>query len=309
MKNFEDALCKNMREFQQGMRKAVMLLTLLLGQYCMAQTDIVFQLTKEHGHFFCETTLNGVNAKVMVESGVPGLMMSAAFYEAHKDSLQLDVKESDEKIRYLGGLRHIKYTAQGRLQIGGAFFEGPIKIIHEDHAMMIPIQMLHHPLDNSAIVRIDLGKSQLSVCCRKNIQNLSPNVTALNLTYNQFGMPVVTASLDIKADGQKVSITGKFITDMGNASLLFLNKSDTVIEKLVREGKLRLHDARDNRTGKVVAQGVYAEKLSICDRTYKGVSVGVSTFKSLTECGFLGLKFFTMPAVFDFDENKLYLFN
>ena len=28
--NFEDALCKNMREFQQGMRKAVMLLTLLL---------------------------------------------------------------------------------------------------------------------------------------------------------------------------------------------------------------------------------------------------------------------------------------
>lgn len=35
--------------------------------------------------------------------------------------------------------------------------------------------------------------------------------------------------------------------------------------------------------------------------------VGVSTFKSLKECGFLGLKFFTMPAIFDFDANKLYL--
>ena len=291
----------------KSMRKPLILLTLLLAQYCMAQTDPVFMLTKEHGHFFCETTLNGVSAKVMVESGVPGLMMSDSFYEAHKDSLRLEVKESDEKIRYLGGLHHIKYTAQARLQIGGAIFEGPIKIIHEDHATMIPIQMLHHPLDNSAIVRIDLAGSQLSVCSRKNMQDLSLHATVLDMTYNQFGMPVITATLDLKAEGKKVSITGQFITDMGNASLLFLNKSNADIEKLVRAGKLRLHDARDNRTGKVVAQGVYAEKLSICDRTFKGVSVGVSTFKSLKECGFLGLKFFTMPAIFDFDANKLYL--
>ena len=93
------------------MKKILLLLFLFLGQYCMAQTEAVFKLTLEHGHFYCETTLNGAKAKLMLESGVPGLMMSEAFYEAHKDSLKMEVKESDEKIRYLGGLRHVKYTA------------------------------------------------------------------------------------------------------------------------------------------------------------------------------------------------------
>ena len=51
-----------------------LLFFLFLGQYCMAQTEAVFKLTLEHGHFYCETTLNGAKAKLMLESGVPGLM-------------------------------------------------------------------------------------------------------------------------------------------------------------------------------------------------------------------------------------------
>ena len=307
MEHFEDTTCKNVRKYQQGMREVLMLLALLLGQYCMAQTDLVFKLIKEHGQFFCETTLNGVNAKVMVETGVPGLVMSEAFYKAHKDSLKLEVKESDQKIRHLGGLRHVKYKAQARMQIGGATFEGPVNIIREDHVIMIPIQMLHHPLDSSSIVRIDLEGLQLSVCSREHLQNLTKKASVWPLTYNQFGMPVITTSLSIKAYEQRIDITGKFITDLGNASLLSLNRYNPDIDKLAKEGKLRLYDARDKRTGEVVAQGFQADKLTVCNRTYKGFTVGVSTFKGLDECGFFGLKFFQRPAVFDFDENKLYL--
>lgn len=285
----------------------LLLLFLFLGQYCMAQTEAVFKLTLEHGHFYCETTLNGAKAKLMLESGVPGLMMSEAFYEAHKDSLKMEVKESDEKIRYLGGLRHMKYTAQARLRMGDAIFEGPVKITSDDNELKIPIQMLHHPQDNSSIVKIDLGKSQFSVCSRDALQKLTREASAWNMTYNQFGMPDITTSLTISAGGYQKTITGKFIADMGNASLLFLNKCNASVENLFSDGKISLKDARDKRTGKVVAQGVYAEELTICKRMYENVSVGVSTFKSLEECGFLGLKFFTMPAIFDFDENKLYL--
>ena len=205
-----------------------LLLFLFLGQYCMAQTETVFNLTLEHGHFYCETTLNGAKAKLMLESGVPGLMMSEAFYEAHKDSLKMEVKESDEKIRYLGGLRHVKYTAQARLRMGDAIFEGPVKITSDDNELKIPIQMLHHSQDNSSIVMIDLGKSQFSVCSRDVLQKLTTDASAWNLTYNQFGMPVVTTSLTISAGGYQKTITGKFITDMGNASLLFLNKSNSI---------------------------------------------------------------------------------
>ena len=303
----EDIIRKTVRKCQQGMREVVMLLTLLLAQYGMAQTDIVFKLAKEHGQFFCETTLNGVNTKVMVETGVHGLMMSEAFYEAHKDSLKLQVKESDEKIRHLGGLRHVKYKAQARMQIGGATFEGPVNIIREDHVIMIPIQMLHHPSDSSSIVRIDLEGLQLRVCSRERLQQLTKKSSVWDMTYNQFGMPVITTSLSIKAYGQRIDITGKFIADLGNASLLFLNRYNPDIDKLAREGKLRLYDARDKRTGEVVAQGFKADNLTVCNRTYKGFTVGVSTFKGLEECGFFGVKFFQTPAAFDFDEKKLYL--
>lgn len=303
----EDIIRKTVRKCQQGMREVVMLFILLMAQYGMAQTDIVFKLAKEHGQFFCETTLNGVNTKVMVETGVHGLMMSEAFYEAHKDSLKLQVKESDEKIRHLGGLRHVKYKAQARMQIGGATFEGPVNIIREDHVIMIPIQMLHHPSDSSSIVRIDLEGLQLRVCSRERLQQLTKKSSVWDMTYNQFGMPVITTSLSIKAYGQRIDITGKFIADLGNASLLFLNRYNPDIDKLAREGKLRLYDARDKRTGEVVAQGFKADNLTVCNRTYKGFTVGVSTFKGLEECGFFGVKFFQTPAVFDFDENKLYL--
>lgn len=303
----EDIIRKTVRKCQQGMREVVMLFILLMAQYGMAQTDIVFKLAKEHGQFFCETTLNGVNTKVMVETGVHGLMMSEAFYEAHKDSLKLQVKESDEKIRHLGGLRHVKYKAQARMQIGGATFEGPVNIIREDHVIMIPIQMLHHPSDSSSIVRIDLEGLQLRVCSRERLQQLTKKSSVWDMTYNQFGMPVITTSLSIKAYGQRIDITGKFIADLGNASLLFLNRYNPDIDKLAREGKLRLYDARDKRTGEVVAQGFKADNLTVCNRTYKGFTVGVSTFKGLEECGFYGVKFFQTPAVFDFDENKLYL--
>ena len=304
MEYFDKQIRKDLHQFLFNIRMPVIILALLLGQYCMAQTDSVFKLTKEHGHFFCETAMNGVNAKAMVETGIPGLMMSEAFYEAHKDSLKLEVKESDEKIRYHGGLHHVKYTAQARLQIGDAFFKGPVKIIQEDQAIMIPIHMLHHSLDSSAIVWLELGRLQFRVCSRERLQNLTKKASVWPLTYNLFGMPVITTSLRIKAEGHHIDITGQFIADLGNASLLFLNRYDTEVDKLMSDSKVHLVDIYDNRKGQTYSQAFYVDKLTICDRTYKGDTVGVSTFKGLEECGILGLKFFTMPAVFDFDKKK-----
>ena len=123
---------------------ATAMVTQLVAQQPTALGDAVFKLNKEDGHFYSETTLNGVPASVLLESGVPGFMMSVAFYETNKDSLQLEVKESDEKIRYLGGIHQIKYTAQARLRIGDAIFDGPIKIVDGEHKLMVPIHMLRH---------------------------------------------------------------------------------------------------------------------------------------------------------------------
>ena len=284
----------------------IVIVQLLTSLHLMAQTDPVFQLEKENGHFFLQTTVNGVDAKLMLESGVPGLMMSDAFYEAHKDSLKMELTPCQERIRYLGGMHNIKYTSHARLRIGAAIFEGTVKIVDGDHKLLLPINMLHHASDNSSIVRMDLSNNEISVCSRTRLQELIEGATALDLTFNKWAMPVVNTILSMNIDGRRVNLPGNFIVDMGNASLLFLNKSQTSVEKTLKDGQVNLKKAYD-KNGKVVAEGIYADRLTICGRTYKAASVGVSQFKSLEECGFLGLKFFTLPTVFDFDNSKMYL--
>ena len=44
-----------------------------------AQTNSVFKLVKENGHFYFTSSVNGIKAKLMFESGVPGFMMGDAF--------------------------------------------------------------------------------------------------------------------------------------------------------------------------------------------------------------------------------------
>ena len=286
---------------------SILIVELLMSLQMTAQTtDHVFKLTKENGHFYFETSVNGVTATMLFESGVPGLMMSTDFYEAHKDALGMEVQASNSKIRYLGEMFQIKYTAHARLHIGDAIFEGPVKIVDGATDIKFPIQMLHHAQDNSSIVCMDLVKKELRICSREHLKDLVKDATALDLSFNKWSMPVVNTQLNINADGQRINLKGNFIADMGNGSLLFLNKSQVDVVNMLKDGQVKLKEARD-KSGKVVAEGLNANRLTICDRTYKDVSVGVSTFISLGECGFLGLKFFTMPTVFDFDNKKMYL--
>ena len=149
---------------------AILLVYILMSLQAMAQSDLTFKLEKENGHYFLNTSVNDIGVKLMLESGVPGFMMSESFY----------------------------------------------------------------------------------------------------------------------------------------GSLLFLNKSQSIVASTLADSHVTMKEARD-RNGKVVAEGLFADKLTICGRTFNDASVGVSKFPSLDECGFLGMKFFTTPAIFDFDKGKMYL--
>ena len=285
---------------------AILLVHLLMAVQAMAQSDPAFKLEKENGHYFLNTSVNGISTKLMLESGVPGFMMSESFYEAHKNVLKLPVKPCNEKIRYLDGMHNIKYTTQARLRIGDAIFEGTIKIADGDHALMIPINMFRNATDDSGIARIDLSNNELRIVSRASLPSLVKDATTMDLSYNKLGMPVVNTQLSMNVNGRNIRLKGNFIADMGNGSLLFLNKSQSIVASTLADSHVTLKEARD-RNGKVVAEGLFADKLTICGRTFIDASVGVSKFPSLDECGFLGVKFFTTPAIFDFDKGKMYL--
>lgn len=292
------------------MKKKVLciLVAILTGSLSVtAQRDAVFKLFKEDGHFYFNTTVNGVRAMLMFESGLPGFMMGDAFYEAHKDSLDMDVQPCKERIRYLGGMHHVRRsTTCARLRIGDAIFEGPVKIVEGDSTLKFPIQMVHHASDSSRIVRMDLQKGEFRVITKDRLQNLVKKAAMLRLGANKWGMPTVRTTLTLKVDGRETSIEGDFVTDMGNAMLLFLNKVHPSVVKMLDDGRIELKEAR-NKGGKVIADAFYADKLTICDRKFKGVTVGVNPFKYMDEYGFIGLKFFNIPAIFDFSDQKLYL--
>lgn len=285
-----------------------MLVAILVYSLSMrAQNDAVFKLVKEDGHFYFRTSVNGVKAMMMFETGVPGLLMGDAFYEAHKDSLKMDVKPCDDKIRYLGGLLNVKHSAtHARLRIGDAVFEGPVKIIENDASLKFPIHMLHHASDSSNIVWMNLKKNEFSVITKARLQSLVKKATMMELGFNKWGMPMVRTTLTIKADGRQTSIEGDFIADMGNAGVLFMNKIHPNVLKMLDDGRIALREAR-NGEGKIVAEGFNADKITVCDRNFKGVTVGVYPFKSMDEYGILGLKFFNIPTIFDFSDKKLYL--
>ena len=285
-----------------------MLVAILVYSLSMrAQDDAVFKLVKEDGHFYFRTSVNGVKATMMFESGVPGLLMGDAFYEAHKESLKMDVKPCDEKIRYLGGLHNVKLSANwARIRIGRAIFEGPVKIVEDDASLKFPIQMLHHATDSSNIVWMDLKKNEFRIISRTRLQSLVKKAKMMELGFNKWDMPTVRTTLTIKADGRQTSIEGVFIADMGNASLLFINKSQPNVVKMLEDGRIDLKEAR-TKDGKISTEAFYADRLTICDRKFKGVTVGVNPFKSLDEYGFLGVKFFDIPTIFDFSDKKLYL--
>lgn len=283
----------------------IFILWLTVGKMS-AQSDHVFKMTKENGHFYVDTSVNGVRAKLMFETGVPGFMIGDAFYAAHKESLGMDVKPCNEKIRYLGGLHNVTGSAQARLRIGEAIFEGPVKIVEGNADLKLPIHLLHHAADSSRIVRMDLKNSEFRVIDRAHLQELIKDVTPLDISFNKWNMPMVNTKLSMKVEGRNISITGNFIADMGNAALLFLNKSAEEVVKWLNDSGVSMKEARDKK-GKLIAEGLYADKLTICDRKYNDVSVGVHPFKSMDEYGILGLKFFTMPTIFDFSNHKMYL--
>ncbi len=55
-----------------------------------------------------------------------------------------------------------------------------------------------------------------------------------------------------------------------------------------------------------MAQGIYADQVSLFGQKYHDVSIGVTDkMQSLSHMGFLGIPFFSSPVVFDFDRGYM----
>ncbi len=280
---------------------------IMFANVIIAANSIEFTLEKESGHYYTTTTLNGIESRIMIESGIPALLISRQFYESHHKQFNLDLKKSDKRMRLLHKQYDINFTAEGQIKIGNAIYIGPIFILDGDIVPLVPLQFLKNPVDGSSIISLDLNNKKLSLHLNDELNRIAAQCDSFPLKLSNDKMPIVNSTLNMHIANKACTMQGDFIVDMGNGSLLFLMKQHHAVKQMINENELTLLEAK-NPQGVVVAEGLYADTLTICGKSFEGVSLGVTdAMSSIKEAGFLGIKYFTTSTIFDFEAGKMYV--
>jgi hypothetical protein len=288
------------------MSKAKLLSLLIVALTTLTHSTLLaqerFELERRGGHYYFTATINAQPVDIMVESGIPALLVGQSVYDSCLSGGNLSFQPSQQKIRLLNRLYNIVYRAEGQVAIGNLIYDGPVFVLEGYEGVSVPIQRLKDASSGRAVVALDLGNNYMEVGCRdKRIGGRK-----FKLEFDpKLGFPLVTATIDVDTPEGRAKLKGRLIVDFGNPSLLFLLKQHPSLAKALEKDKIALKDAFD-RQGRLVAQGLYAERVSLLGRSYADISIGVTDkMSSIEHLGFLGTKFFASPVVFDFDKGVM----
>ncbi|MBQ5726613.1 MAG: hypothetical protein IIV58_04035 [Alistipes sp.] len=279
---------------------AIITLNILCTTPLLAQER--FDLSKRGGHYYFTATLGDKPVEIMVESGIPALLVGENIYESCLKSHDLTFQPSKQKIRLLNNLYNIIYRTEGEIMIGGALYDGPIFILEDFNGVSIPIQYMKDSATKRKVMTVDLKEGYLLV--GQTDENL--NGRRFKLSFDEeLGFPIVAASVKLTTPQGRSKLKGNLIVDFGNPMLLFLLKQHESITKVIEKGKIELKNAY-NKKGELVAQGIYANSVSLFGQEYNDKSIGVTDkMPAIKQLGFLGVQFFTSPVVFDFDKGVM----
>ena len=282
--------------------KLLSLLIVALTTHSTLLAQERFELERRGGHYYFTATINAQPVDIMVESGIPALLVGQSIYDSCLSGGNLSFQPSQQKIRLLNRLYNIVYRAEGQVAIGNVTYDGPVFVLEGYEGVSVPIQRLKDATSGRAVVTIDLRNNYMEVGCRdKRIGGRK-----FKLGFDpELRFPLVTATIDVDTPEGRAKLRGRLIVDFGNPSLLFLMKQHPSLAKALEKDKIALKDAFD-RQGRLVAQGIYAERVSLFGQNYADLSIGVTDkMSSIEHLGFLGTKFFASPVVFDFDKGVM----
>ena len=261
-----------------------------------------FDLSKRGGHYYFTATLSDKPVEIMVESGIPALLVGENIYESCLKSHDLAFQPSKQKIRLLNNLYNIIYRTEGEIMIGGALYDGPIFILEDFNGVSIPIQNIKDPATKRKVMTVDLKEGYLLI--GQPAETFNGRKFKLSFD-NELGFPIVAASVKLTTPQGRSKLKGNLIVDFGNPMLLFLLKQHESITKVIEKGKIELKNAY-NKQGELVAQGIYANSISLFGQEYNDKSIGVTDkMPAIKQLGFLGVQFFSSPVVFDFDKGVM----
>lgn len=287
-----------------NIRSILSFLCICLAFIVIANNDT--NIRKHEGHYYFISEINDhTDQEIMLESAIPGLLIGDSIfnYLFPEFDYRTARKMEKAKIALHQNMYSIDYIFDKDVVIGNGTYRGKVFILKDYNGIALPLQSYTSNDDTNPFIYINLqsGVLKFTDCIDQKASNLQ------NFKYQIVDdLPIIQANLNIKTDTISATIESDFIIDFGNASLLFLMKNNNVISKLLENSKLPLSVAT-NKEGKVVAEGLYADELTIGDFTFSDVSVGVTTkLKSFDKfAGLIGLKFFQSPFIIDYINHKL----
>ena len=303
------------------MRRPIMLLcaisicaSLLAQPY--SDREESFTLTRYAGHYMFTADINGTEpATIMLESGIPALLVDSAFVFSSGcfDNIQL---EPSDRFMNLGGNKfRISHTANGTVRIGrNASYRGKIWILsgYADHReISIPLQYFHNEADNgSSIVYVDLANARIDLYCREHLGNQDvKNWKSFRInTRTYMDMPAVKTAMTIREGGQDRKLKGNYVIDFGNAEMMALFDHNKKVQKYLKSNSdMALHDAK-TPSGQVIGRIILSDECTLMGKSIPDAVILITkTGSNFTSEGLLGLKFFqTAPVILDFERSRVY---
>lgn len=303
------------------MKTVILLISMLLSCYAVSAVnsfDIdTFWLEKENGHYLFEASINNkISGRFLLESGIHVMLMDSLFALGNEKDLGLDFIETNgnEKMNLGGKVYNITHKANGSLRLGSnTQYRGEIFVLSNYgsyYDLAIPIQNIYHMEDDSRILKLDMRDSLLQVLSRERFNAESHDYTMVDIHYDTYlNMPTVRSLFSFEIGGERYTLSGDFVLDLGNAAFLFLLRQSPIVGDFLKNNPGIKWQKAYNKKGLLIAEAISADQNTLCGRTFgKQVIAITATLPRFTSVGSIGLKFFEgNVSVFDFDESVLYM--
>lgn len=271
--------------------------------------DSPYLLNFHNGHFYFDAVVEGVPVKdVLLESAIPGLLIGEDLFEKSFNHFGLEnfEKQEGKKIVLHNNSYEIEYIHPMTLNINDGVFSGNIFVLKGYDKLALPLQYFAYKNSSKPYLYIDIAGKVMEF-----INDEEWDKT----TYRQFelerikGFPIVSTEFTIESNSKTGVIpNSRYILDFGNGSLVFLMKGNKEVDLMLDNSGIDVFEAK-NRDGKVISEAIMADTCILCGRQFENQPIGVTDrmkpFQAFS--GLIGLKFFTVPVIIDFERGKFYV--
>lgn len=278
-------------------------------QECVAMEDSVYRLVFNNGHFYFDAVVEDIPVKdIFLESAIPGLLIGEEMFEKAFKHFGLNnlEKQQGKKIMLHNNSYEIEYIHPMTLNINNGVFTGNVFVLKGYDKLALPIQYFAYKNSSKPYLKIDIASK---------VMEFINDEDWTKTDYRQFelerikGFPIVSTEFTIESNNKTGAIpNSRYILDFGNGSLVFLMKGSKEVDLMLNNSGIEVFEAK-NRAGQVISEAIMSDTCIICGRPFENQPIGVTdkmkSFQAFS--GLIGLKFFTVPVVFDFERGKFYV--